>query len=205
MFRNKVWLLKQAESEIYFKVYPDEKGNENDYQTMLYNYFQLDVSLQDLYKKWASRDERFASLTLQDYRGIRMLGQDCVENVFSFICSSNNNISRISQMVEKLCLYYGDKIATVEGKQYYGFPNVDQLVGESVEKKLREEKFGYRAGFIAKTAARIVKNGGSDWLESLRTVGYEKARMELQTLPGIGRKVGVGNLLISPNGFLKVL
>lgn len=163
---------------------------------LLKKYFQLDINIKNLYKDWASKDERFANLTVQDYRGIRMLYQDCVENAFSFICSSNNNISRISQMVEKLCLNYGDEIALVEGKQYYDFPNVENLVGEKVEKKLREEKFGYRAGFIAKTAAKIVENGGLKWLENLREVGYDEARKQLQTLPGIGRKVSLYNLVL---------
>lgn len=99
-------------------------------------------------------------------------------------------------MVEKLCLNYGDEIALVEGKQYYDFPNVENLVGEKVEKKLREEKFGYRAGFIAKTAAKIVENGGLKWLENLREVGYDEARKQLQTLPGIGRKVSLYNLVL---------
>ncbi|CAL8112926.1 unnamed protein product [Orchesella dallaii] len=196
VFANKVWILKQTDTEILYKVYhgmekdnDKDKVNEEKFRHLLYNYFQLEVSLESLYKDWSTRDERFANLTVQDYRGIRMLNQDCVENLFSFICSSNNNIARISQMVEKLCLYYGDKIADVEGKTYYDFPAVEKLIGDKVEKKLREEKFGYRAGYIAKTAATIVDNGGVKWLENLRNVGYEEARKQLQTLSGIGRKV----------------
>ncbi|ODN00995.1 N-glycosylase/DNA lyase [Orchesella cincta] len=194
-FSHKVWILKQTDTEIHFKVFQqgmEENGDKLDDEKnrgLLYDYFQLEVSLETLYKEWSKRDERFANLTIQDYRGIRMLDQDCVENVFSFICSSNNNIARISQMVEKLCLHYGVKIAEVEGKTYYDFPTVEKLIGEKVEKKLREEKFGYRAGFIAKTAATIVANGGVNWLENLKNVGYDEARKQLQTLPGIGRKV----------------
>jgi len=36
-----------------------------------------------------------------------VLRQDPVECLFSFICSSNNHISRIAGMVERLCSAYG--------------------------------------------------------------------------------------------------
>lgn len=39
-----------------------------------------------------------------------MLRQDPVECLFSFICSSNNHISRIHGMVERLCSAYGTEL-----------------------------------------------------------------------------------------------
>ncbi len=39
--------------------------------------------------------------------GARVLRQDPVECLFQFICSSNNHISRIHGMVERLCSAYG--------------------------------------------------------------------------------------------------
>ena len=57
------------------------------------DYFQLSVSLSDLYKTWSDADEAFRSVS-RDLPGVRMLRQDPVENLFCFICSSNNNIQR---------------------------------------------------------------------------------------------------------------
>lgn len=39
--------------------------------------------------------------------GARVLRQDPVECLFEFVCSSNNHISRIHGMVERLCRAYG--------------------------------------------------------------------------------------------------
>lgn len=67
--------------------------------TEIRDYFQLDrVSLQQCYQRWSKIDPNFAKKSV-NFQGIRMLRQDPWENLISFICSSNNNISRISQMV----------------------------------------------------------------------------------------------------------
>ena len=60
---------------------------------ILHDYFQLDVSSADLYNDWISKDSHFKGIA-ERYTGIRQLRQDPVENLFSFICSSNNNITR---------------------------------------------------------------------------------------------------------------
>ena len=64
---------------------------------ILAEYFDLDTKY-DIPKK----DENFVGALKIDGQGIRQLRLDPVETLFSFICSSNNNISRISQMVEFL-------------------------------------------------------------------------------------------------------
>ncbi|KAK7075346.1 8-oxoguanine glycosylase ogg1, partial [Halocaridina rubra] len=59
--------------------------------TILKDYFQLGVPLAEMYTKWSKADRNFAAVS-PHFPGVRMLNQDPVENVFSFICSSNNNI-----------------------------------------------------------------------------------------------------------------
>ncbi|OAD56957.1 N-glycosylase/DNA lyase [Eufriesea mexicana] len=63
---------------------------------------------------------------------------------------------------------------------------------ENVESKLKEEKFGYRAGYIANAAKHLLKFGGKKWLLDLHKQcdkPYTEAREQLITLPGIGPKV----------------
>ncbi|XP_077986554.1 N-glycosylase/DNA lyase-like [Glandiceps talaboti] len=154
----------------------------------LQDYFQLQVNLKDLYKKWSSSDNNFSKVAA-DFTGIRMLRQDPTENLFSFICSSNNNITRISGMVQRMCEKYGRKICELDGHQYYSFPSIQKLAGKSVEQELRNLSFGYRAKFINQTAKCILEKQDENWLESLRNVSYEEAHTELLKLPGVGAKV----------------
>ena len=95
-------------------------------------------------------------------------------------------------MVEKLCSLFGEKICSLEGKDYYNFPSIEMLAGENVENKLKGEKFGYRAGYIANAAKSLMELGGEQWLSNLHRendVPYAEARAQLITLPGIGPKV----------------
>lgn len=63
-------------------------------EQLLKDYFRLDLNLNKYYKEWSSADQYFKAAAQQFY-GIRILKQEIVENIFSFICSSNNNISRL--------------------------------------------------------------------------------------------------------------
>lgn len=64
-----------------------------EHETILRDYFQLDIGVADLYKEWCNADEHFKEVA-ERFPGIRILRQDPTENLFAFICSSNNHISR---------------------------------------------------------------------------------------------------------------
>lgn len=168
------------------------------YEDLLKWYFRLDFDLEAYYLKWSEAHEHFASKQMM-YQNIRQLDIDVVENLFSFICSQNNNISRISSLVNKLCVNYGEKICEIEGEKFFSFPNLDALAKEGVEENLRILGFGYRAKYIEKSAAEIKTKGGLKWFESLREMNYMNAHSELMKLTGIGPKVADCICLMSLN------
>lgn len=92
-------------------------------------------------------------------------------------------------MVEKLATFYGNEICQINGQSYYSFPEVAALAGESVEEKLKQNGFGYRAKFISKSAQYIMENGGEDWINDLRKMKYDDAKKTLMSLTGVGAKV----------------
>ncbi|XP_076283429.1 8-oxoguanine DNA glycosylase isoform X2 [Lasioglossum baleicum] len=112
VFNGCVWMLKQDDTHLFYVVQGplDDSKNYND---ILHRYFRLDVSLPALCKEWCAIDKHFQK-SLDKVNGVRILNQEVVENVFSFICSSNNNIQRISMMVEKLCSLFGERICSIE-------------------------------------------------------------------------------------------
>lgn len=67
--------------------------NKEYYEALLRAYFRLDVDLDKCYQEWSTAHTHFAAEANKFY-AIRVLDQDPVENLFSFICSQNNHISR---------------------------------------------------------------------------------------------------------------
>lgn len=193
-----VWTLKQSENDIFYRVYESvigkskrilketciSPGNKTSchltekksdiYESILRDYFQLDVDTHSLFEQWRSRDPYFVKVS-ENMPGVRVLRQDPVETLFAFICSSNNNIPRISGMVEKLCQEYGEKLGDIGGVTYYAFPEMKDLKGSVVEEHLRSVGFGYRAKFISQCASYILQHHDSKWLEGLRSVSYDEA------------------------------
>lgn len=123
------------------------------------------------------------------FTGVRMLRQDPTECLLSFICTSNNHISRIQGMVERLCQSLGTPLCQLDQTSYHDFPTLSALADSSVEARLRDLGFGYRARFLQQSAKQILDTHGPQWLDSLRGVPYLEARDALRTLPGVGAKV----------------
>jgi len=181
----------------------------DDSKELLQHYLNLGPNLAQLYKQWSQNDKNFQKKAPK-FTGVRILRQDAWETLIGFICSSNNNIIRISQMVDKLCTHYGRYIATWDGRAYHDFPPPNALTGKGVEAHLRELGFGYRAKYIARTAQMVANERENGWLDSLRNPesptygqaagpagemqpegreGYRKAHEKLLELQGVGPKV----------------
>lgn len=185
-----------------------EAPQVDDTEALLRNYFNLHHDLTELYKQWADADPNFRKRAPK-FTGVRMLNQDAWEALVGFICSSNNNISRISQMVHKLCLHYGPYIGAIDDTPFHDFPTPASLTKPGVEAHLRSLGFGYRAKYIAETARIITEDKPADWLDNLRNPSsiawgrssrtethnpdhaptYKNAHEQLLQLTGVGPKV----------------
>lgn len=109
--------------------------------------------------------------------------------------------------MNNLCLHYGPLIGHIDNQPFHDFPTAESLTGPGVESHLRQLGFGYRAGYIARTATIVAKEKPEGWLESICNQehyndspdqkalppggreGYRKAHEALLELQGVGPKV----------------
>ncbi|NXJ62618.1 OGG1 lyase, partial [Rostratula benghalensis] len=195
---ERVWTLRQERDRLWYTVYGGEgnrrpteasgtEGAETD--RILRDYFQLDVGLSALYRAWGAADPLFHKVASDFPAGVRVLRQDPVECLLSFICTSNNHISRITAMIERLCQAFGRRLCCLDARPIHAFPPLSALTGTDAEARLRALGFGYRAKFVSGSARAIAQGLGAEGLHRLRAVPYAEARRVLCTLPGVGSKV----------------
>lgn len=116
---------------------------------------------------------------LQYGSGIRLLNQDPLEVIISFIISANNNIPRIKGIIDRLCNGCGENKGS-----YYAFPTTEQLslVDENFFKNIGA---GYRSRYLVKAIEKL-----QDFdLDEIYNFDTTSARKKLMTLCGVGNKV----------------
>lgn len=120
---------------------------------------------------------------LEALNGLRLMRPTSAEEtLFCFLCTPNNNLSRIASMVRSLASF-GEEIE--DG--LCAFPSVERIAALS-EQELRNLGFGYRCRTIPSVARRLLELP-EGWLESLKGVEWEEAHRQLCTLKGVGPKL----------------
>ncbi|XP_065880772.1 N-glycosylase/DNA lyase OGG1 isoform X2 [Euphorbia lathyris] len=162
----------------------------------LRDFLNVDISLAGVWAGFSLSDSRFAELATH-LQGARVLRQDPLECLIQFLCSSNNNIARITKMVDFVSSL-GDYLGNVEGFDFHEFPSLEQLAVVT-EQQLRNAGFGYRAKYIVGTvdSLQLKPEGGAKWLSSLRKLDLQVVIDALCTLSGVGPKVAACIALFS--------
>ena len=207
VIHDKIVVLDQNSSSLNYTVYCNSETDECQIEKILIDYLRLDVDLLSLYDQWSKVDPIFKQKLLlhPSLHGVRVLNQDPIENLFSFICSSNNNIKRIRKMIKALSENFGSLIGHVNGEGFFTFPTLERLSEHDVETKLRALNFGYRAKFIQQAAVYLKKRFSDETdFYALRKSSYNEVLNELVKVPGIGNKIADCICLMSFGKFLAV-
>ena len=188
VFKGNVLNVKKDNNTIYFKGIVN--GNIKD---IVEDYFDLNRDYTKI-KKTLSKVDNNMKKGIEYGEGIRILNQDLVETILSFIISANNNIPRIKKIIERLSESYGTKIVWNK-KNYFAFPSLKQLENVSVE-EYRNLGLGFRDKRIYDTVHMLLNNqvDYKKWYDEKNTL---KVREELLSLAGVGPKVADCILLFS--------
>jgi N-glycosylase/DNA lyase len=161
-------------------------------------YFRLDDDLRTILAPFA--EDPAMAKGLEQYYGMRLIGQEAWECLASFVLATYRNIPSIKAMVSEVASRFGAPV-DYGGRTYHLFPG-PEVLAEARLSELKECGLGYRAEFLKKVA-RAVARGRLD-LPELASLGYADARDRLMSelrgeklLLGVGPKVADCVLLFS--------
>ncbi len=155
--------------------------NEEDFLNIWKSYFDLQLDYGKI-KEELSTIHPTLKEAAKFAPGIRILKQEPFEALISFIISQNNNIKRISGIVQRLCELCGEEIE--EG--VFAFPTPEAM-GKLTAEDLAPIRAGFRARYI-EDAVKKVLSGEVD-LSVLDALGFDEAKAELMKIKGVGSKV----------------
>lgn len=169
--RDKYVKLRQLEDGI--EIHTDEKD-----LPFWKSYFDFDLDYDGLKKRFCL-DETLKKAC--EGRKIRVLKQEPFETLISFIISQNNNIKRITGIIDRLCESFGEKI-----QGGCAFPTVKAMASLD-EEDLAPLRAGFRTKYIIDAVRKV--DSGEVSFEKIRKMPDDEAREALKVIKGVGDKV----------------
>ena len=159
-------------------------GSEESLKPHVKRYFRLDQDITQVHE--ALRGDQKLRGLVDRYDGMRILRQNPWECLVAYICSQNNKIARITEIVNKLAECYGDP-QTLGDVTWNAFPSAGRLA-EVDEEELEPLRLGLSREKRILAFARDVAGGELD-LHALGGLPYRLVRGGLMSYEGIGPKI----------------
>jgi len=157
------------------------------------DFFRKNDNIEEIIKS-ISKDKTVKK-AVKEYEGLKLFRQDPFQCLISFIISSNSNIQKIKNSLEKITKKFGKKVK-IQNKEFFLFPEPKKLAKATID-EIKSCGVGYRAPFI-KEAAKMVILKKIDF-EYLKKCDYHEAKKNICLVPGIGNKVADCIMLFSLN------
>lgn len=167
-------------------------NKEDNLDRVVKYYFDLDTDYDKINEILISKDKTYENV-IKSSKGFHILNQDKFEMYISYIISQNNNVARISKIIESMSKKYGQKVLFYN-KEYYLFPTFESLKNITLE-DLKEFKLGFRDKYIINAINKLKEN--QNFLSELDSYDSEFCLNELMKIKGIGMKVASCILLFS--------
>lgn len=156
-----------------------EVVNWHSYFDASRNYQDIDQQLKEAYP---------IMLPIIDYGyGMRLLQQNRLEILVTFMMSANNHIPRIKGFINRLCHLYGEKIGhdQTHDIEIFTFPTLERLA-TLTESDFKQLGAGYRSAYLFETFQALQSDYGFQQWCLLET---DSLILKLMSLKGIGIKV----------------
>jgi len=171
----------------------NQRGKIRSIQNTKTDFFRKNDDVENIIKS-ISKDKTIKK-AIKQYEGLRIFNQDPFQCMISFIISSNSNIQKIKNSLEKISKKFGTKVI-IQNKEFFLFPKPEKIAQASIN-EIKTCGVGYRAPFI-KEAAKMVTSKKVNF-EYLKNSDYNETKRNLRLIPGVGNKVADCIMLFSLN------
>lgn len=165
-------------------------SNIDDFENIWIDYFDFEREY-DFFKSELKKHKYLSDAVDFGY-GLRILNQDPIETILSFIISSNNRIFMIKRAIANISQKFGEPVL-YNGKEYYLFPNLNVL-SKITKEEFKECSVGFRDKYLVNTIKMINENNN---LENIISMNDDDCHKELQKFSGVGAKVSDCIMLFS--------
>ena len=176
---------------IYNKLYIDS-NNMNNIENVIREYLDLDRDYISIIENIKKCDDILGKY-LDKSIGLKMIKQEPIECIVSYIISQNNSVRNIKNSLDLISYKFGDKVMFLD-KEYYLFPSIDKLSKISLE-EFRECKVGFRDRYLVDIISDIVENRLN--VNYIFEMNSEDSLRYLMSFRGIGMKVASCILLFA--------
>lgn len=148
----------------------------------LIHYLWLDQSYELAVDSLPWRSDQILDQAMRNFPGLRILRQPMDETLLVFLLSSAKSIPQIQKLRHKIYHLFGEYLSI----NLHAFPGWSKLkdLNESDARKLG---VGYRAKYLVGTASFL--DSKPNFLNDLKSLSYQQAKLKLMELPGVGPKV----------------
>ena len=157
------------------------------------DFFRKNDNIEEIIKS-ISKDKTVKK-AVKEYEGLRLFRQDPFQCLISFIISSNSNIQKIKNSLEKITKKFGKKVK-IQNKEFFLFPEPEKMAKATID-EIKSCGVGYRAPFIKEAAKMVILNKID--FEYLKKCDYYEAKKNICLIPGVGNKVADCIMLFSLN------
>lgn len=176
-------LLKIFQKENALHISSNDGVNEKE----VINFLGLEDCKNSIDRKLALN--LFMRSAISRYSEARILRQDPINTIISYICAQNKNIPAIERMIFELSRRFGTE-KKMDRMPFYSLPDINRISSLCLN-DLLSAGLGYRAKYLLETARRIKQD--NDFFEKIMKTEYHNAWKKIafgdMKLAGVGPKV----------------